>query len=87
MSMSKAKAALCIKDALVNGATANTAIAVTGITSEDTLISVLQLGATASEDDVLRTSTTTITTTAGYVKCSTGTGSHQLYVLWLDNSA
>jgi len=85
MAMTKAKDALCIKVAVVTGATAATNIAVTGIATEDTLISVIEHNATSALPTD-RTATTSITS-AGNIQCSATTSADSLVVLWLDNSA
>ena len=85
MAMTKAKSAVCIKFAQLDGTTAATNIAVTGIAVEDTIVSCIELASgTALPTD--RTSTTTITS-AGNIQCSTATTGDFLLLHWLDNSA
>lgn len=69
-----------IEGDLVDGAGANTAIAVSGIMLKDTLISCIEIAVTtgALTD---RTDTTTITAN-GEIKCSAATDSDQLMVMW-----
>ncbi len=75
----------CQKFAVVSGAGANTNIAVSGITTEDELVFVLELSQT-DNNPTDRTSTTSITSD-GYVQCTTATDNDKLLILWNDLSA
>lgn len=79
--MTKAVDALCLKFALVTGATANTAITVTGIATEDTIVACYE-----GDNDLDRTSTTTITA-ANVIKCTVTTSGDRLHVWYHDASA
>lgn len=83
--LTKAYSALCIKSAAVAGASANTNMAITGIATEDKLISVIEI-ATTTGIPTDRTSTSSITS-AGNIQCTADTSSDKLIVLWLDVSA
>lgn len=85
MSMTKAVDAICLKFELVDGAATSTNIAVSGITTSDTLVMVLeQADSTALPTD--RTATTSITS-AGNIQCTATTENDKLLVLWHDASA
>jgi len=83
--MTKAISAPCIKSATVAGANASTNIAVTGITTDDTLVMVMEI-ATSTVIPTDRTSTTSITSN-GYIQCTDATTGDVLIVLWHDASA
>jgi len=83
--MTKAVSAICIKSAAVAGASANTNMAITGITTDDVLISVIEI-ATSTGIPTDRTSTTSITS-AGNIQCTVDTSSDKLIVLYHDTSA
>lgn len=84
MAMTVSKDALCLKFALVAGKTAATNIAVTGITTDDTIIFAIEHGATAGMTD--QTANMSISAD-GYVQCSTGTSGYYIAILWQDNDA
>lgn len=85
MSMFKSVSALSLQCAVVSGANASTNIAVTGITTSDTLIQVLEFSATHYLPND-RTKQCSITS-AGYIQCTLTTASDVLWVLWHDASA
>lgn len=66
---------------LVNGAAANTNIAVSGITTEDTIVSVIEYIAGVPTND--RTAATSITSN-GNIQCTAATTSNKLIVLWFN---
>jgi len=85
MTMSKAVSVLDLNFAVVAGALASTNIAVTGITTDDTIIAC-QESAQTSSAPTNRTSTTSITSN-GYIQCTDATDNDKLLVLWHDASA
>jgi hypothetical protein len=70
--------------ALVDGANADTNIAVTGIKESDSLLFCLEF-ATSTNDPTDRTSTTSITSD-GNIQCSVATNSDKLLVVWQKRS-
>jgi hypothetical protein len=80
--MTQARNGFCIKYAQVDGATANTNMAITGITTEDEIISVIALADTSNNptDD---TDNVTITSD-GYIQSATNNSTATLLVHWLD---
>lgn len=87
MSMTKAVDALCIKVNVLNGAAANTNIAVSGISTEDTIIACLEFATAAAIATLTdRTSTTSITSD-GNIQCTVDTSSDALLLIWHDASA
>lgn len=87
MTMTVSKDALCQKFAIVTGSTVDTDLTLTGIATEDTIVSCVSFavpGTTAPPID--RTTTMTISG-ANAVQSSTATASMELHVHWLDNSA
>jgi len=81
--MTKSVDGICIKFAKVAGASADTNIAISGIATEDVLISVIEFASGVPTD---RTSTTSITS-AGNIQCTVDTSSDHLIVHYLDRSA
>lgn len=73
---------ICIKEAVVAGAAADTNIAITGIKTTDQLISVVEF---ASGVPTSRLATTEITS-AGNIQCSVATTGDVLVVLWHDRT-
>lgn len=69
---------------VATGAGANTNIAVTGITTSDTLLSVIEVPA-ATTTLVDRTSTSSITS-AGNIQCTQSTSGNQVLVIWYNKS-
>jgi hypothetical protein len=87
MTMTKAVDAACIKVNVLAGTTASTNIAVTGISTEDTIIACLEFATAAAIATLTdRTSTTSITS-AGNIQCTVDTTSDALLLIWLDASA
>ncbi len=84
--MTKAVDALCIKVATVAGTTATTNIAVTGIATEDILVSVVEI-ATTTGIPTDRTGEASITSAGNIQLASTDTSSDKLIVHWHDASA
>lgn len=85
MSMFKQVDDLALKSMYATGAAANTNIAVTGITTDDTIICALELSAThyLPTDQTRRCSITS----AGYIQCTKTTATDTLWVLWHDASS
>lgn len=73
-----------LKVSVATGAGASTNIAVAGIVTTDTLISVIEVPA-ATTTLVDRTSTTTITS-SGNIQCSASTSGNQVLVYWFDKA-
>jgi len=77
-----------LKVSLVDGATADTNIAVSGITTEDTLVSVIGFdpdNATAADQVKDFTGNTSITSN-GNIQTSVDTSGYDLLVIWFDKS-
>jgi len=72
----------CLKFNVLDGAAANTNIAVTGIKTTDKIVFCLEL-ATTSNDPTDRTANTEITSD-GNIQCSDATTSDKLLLLWID---
>ncbi len=87
LGMQKAVAALCIKSAIVAGASADTNIAIAGIALEDTLIAVSHISTTASVATIVDALATTNITSAGNIQNTGDTSSDSLMVLYHDASA
>ena len=85
MAMTKAKSSFCLKYQLVNGDTASTNIAVTGITTSDILVHVIEEAVTSAVSTD-RTSVASITS-AGNIQLSASTSADKLHVLWVDVDA
>ena len=86
MTMSNSVDGLCLKFAIVSGTTADTDITLTGIATEDVIVSVISLEDNTTADPVDRTSVTSITA-ANVIQTSTATASEFLCVTWIDRSA
>ena len=85
MPMTKAKSSFIVKYELVNGDTAATNIAVSGITTDDILVHVIEEAVTTAISTD-RTSVATITS-AGNIQLSASTSADKLHVLWVDVDA
>lgn len=76
-----------IKFALVNGATGNTAITVTGIATEDVLVSVMGWKVVSGVLTVTNFTSNFAITAANTIKSATDTSSNFLQVVYIDRSA
>lgn len=79
--LTKARKYCKLGSALVDGAAADTNIAVTGIKMTDELYMVIEF-ATSTNDPTERTATCSITS-AGNIQCTVDTSSDKLQVLWV----
>lgn len=87
LGMQKAVAAICLKTAMVDGASADTNIAIAGIAVEDTLIGVFHISTTASVTTIVDALATTNITSAGNIQNTGDTSSDSLMVSYHDASA
>lgn len=78
--------ATALKITLAAGAGANTNIAISGIATEDTLLSVMELTAAAAIESCADVTSIASITSAGNIQLTSSSSSNQLIVIWLDNS-
>lgn len=69
---------------VLSGASANTNIAVSGITTKDVIVFCLELATAASIATCANRTATTNITSDGYIQCTDDTSSDSLVLLWLD---
>jgi len=85
--MSQAKSAIGLQFSLLDGTTAVTNIAVTGIATDDTLIACLHISTAASIATMADILSEVEITSAGNIQlATTNTTSDQLLLIWNDNS-
>ncbi len=84
--MTKSKSAFNLKVDLVDGTTADTNIAITGITTDDELIFVGHFSTKASVATLVDDTANCSITSDGNIQSGTDTSSDLLQVFWVDNS-